>query len=335
MDSFLQTMSAPPPDHSTGVGRSNLCVSSFQEALKIAADVVITTFEAEIKRKQLYYHGLAHVRAVAQRSCLIFDTVVPFLAQADDAPVNTRALAVDWDRQRGLLYLSAIAHDMIQLFVAPTSPHTPRRRESGHSEQVTFKQLQRLMAQLNLSAKHDGGERSTELFTAADIALVREAITATVCQIDPADGGIYQPSLYAPSGLSLPARCLALADIGTLGMEGITAYQKEGSLLLLEENLDVVAFVRGTRTFDGPSQESLRQRLLKRARFQIVFAKSRLNRLDEELQGLPEEAIARLKQKIFKYLTPETVTTLVEMTPTAEETSLTTLLDFFQLSACL
>lgn len=338
----------------------------FAQAVAQSIDFVTQVFTSEIKQKQLYYHGIEHVQSVARRSLLIFDTVVPFF-NGDES--STRGVEFSWPRQRELLRLCAIAHDMIQLFLPQEEPHIPRRRESGLSEFKTFERLHAFMAGCV-------DEAHSPLFTAADIALVRCAIAATVCKIDPADGGIYQPLLYSQSGsqpalsqaalsqpdfsqpalfpqdfalkdlaqpafsqlspfLSLVPRCLALADIGTLGIDGVAAYQKEGSLLLLEENLDIVEFVTDGRTLTDSAQEMLRQRLLKRARFQIVFAKSRLARLESELLGLPEDAISALKQTVFKHLTAETIATIETVTPTSDEISLDELLAFFQLESCL
>ncbi|MEM9089386.1 MAG: hypothetical protein AAGC93_11655 [Cyanobacteria bacterium P01_F01_bin.53] len=350
MDGFAQNVSETFSDATAAglnAGRSDanirdpsLCASPFQEAFQATLHFVRATFATEMANKQLFYHGMDHVQSVVRRSCLIFDTVLPFLDSASESSVS-------WERQRRLLQLSALAHDMIQVFVPQVDPHVPRQRESGRSEAATFEQLRNFMIQLDCTPDGDA------VFTAADIALVREAISATVCHVDPIEGAIYQPLLYPslsdcgplldspPSStvdgpsLSLGARCLALADIGTLGMDGIEAYQREGSLLLLEENLDVVDFLLGKAEFDDALQEGLRQRLLKRARFQVAFAKSRLARLDAELQGLPDGAIAIIKQQVFQYLTPETITAIVETTPTDDDTSLSTLLAFFNLSAYL
>jgi len=361
-------------DFFNSVAQADVVPADFSQAVAQTIGAVTDTFESEIKQKQLYYHGMDHVRSVARRSLLIFDTVVPFFHGGQSSLAESLAIdsasdvVMSWPRQRELLRLSAIAHDMIQLFVPQADPHTPRQRKSGLSELKTFEHLRDFMAGCVDDAH-------SPLFTAADIALVRRAIAATVCKID-SDGGIYQPLLYgqsasqpAPFGqapsqpcafqpdvsplaaasedpaqpsffqlppfLSLVPRCLALADIGTLGIDGIAAYQKEGSLLLLEENLDIVEFITGVKAFDAAAQEVLRQRLLKRARFQIVFAKSRLLRLDSELVGLPDNVISLLKRTVFKHLTTDAIATIERITPTSETVSLSALLAFFQLEACL
>jgi hypothetical protein len=76
----------------------------------------------------------------------------------------------------------------------------------------------------------------------------------------------------------------------------------------------------------------LRQRLLKKARFQVDFARGREARLDIELQGLPPKAIPILKEKVFKYLNKETIRKIENLTPTSANSNLENLLDFFRLT---
>ncbi|MGD1897259.1 MAG: hypothetical protein ACFB16_09960 [Phormidesmis sp.] len=288
---------------------------------------MLTIFEQEVESQQLYYHGLDHVTGVARKAELIFDTVIPFYTKEDTPKCG-------WDRQRSLLYLSAIAHDMQQIFLPQSDPHSSRRRRSGDSEKATVDKLIEFLQQTSLSIK-----KPNNRFNRDDIAIIKEAIEATICEYDATDGSIYQPSMYSQhralygdgQPISLVARCLALADIGTLGIEGIAAYNREGSLLFLEENLDIIPFIKNKSAYDQPFRENVRQRLLKRARFEIAFARGRLNRLDTELEGLPQAAIASLKQNVFKHLTPDTLEQLKRATPTADNTSLATLLDYFQL----
>ncbi|HEY9662818.1 MAG TPA: hypothetical protein V6C65_30570, partial [Allocoleopsis sp.] len=108
------------------------------------------------------------------------------------------------------------------------------------------------------------------------------------------------------------------------------------SLLFLEENPDVRLLIQHCKLEDLISEqpdlhENIRQRLLKRARFQVNFAKSRLKRLPQELKGFPPEAIPTLTQQVFQHLTSETIEAIAASTPTAEETSLHELINFFQL----
>jgi len=355
MDGSLQNdLEQNDPDPPPGIDLSKAALpeadiaaiaSNFSQPLETplteAMTFVVKTFSQEIQQQQLYYHGWAHVNDVARRALLIFDTVVDCCKEARQ-PIRENA-SVDWNRQRDLLNLSAIAHDMLQVFSPQISPCTARQRQSGYSEQATVDRLIGFIEQLNKTAtgepdsshSSDSLPSSADLFSSTDIAIIREAIEATVCVYDSTEGCIYQPLLYPQhrkqESISFVAHCLALADIGTLGIDGMNAYTQEGGLLLLEENLDILAFLKNRIQFDGTFKENVRKRLLKRAQFEVLFAKSRLARLDTELKGLPECAIACLKQDVFKYLTPATIHTLETITPTAADTPLDNLLEYFQL----
>jgi hypothetical protein len=246
-------------------------------------ELVLEEFDRQIKTQSLLYHNRDHVFGVQRRARQIFEIVCP-------------------NGDRALLDLCAIAHDMIQIFV----PHTsPRRRESGVSERETLKQLL---------------DYAGDSLTAEERKLVEQAILVTICAYDPNEQAIYQPDL-AQSELSWIARTIALADIGTLLIEGIEAYNQEGRLLFLEENPDILHL---------ESSEEIRQRLLRRAQFQVNFGRSRLARLPQELIGFPPETIPILMQKVFRYAVPETLEKLESSTPTAPDTSLAELLDFFR-----
>lgn len=340
MDIQHNSSADPPPVPYVSVVAANSATTSFSAALQATKDFAIATFKAEIKDQQLYYHDFSHVNSVEKRAQLIFDTIVPFLPQPDHQTLQQQQTQQRyWERQRDLLKLGAIAHDMVQIFAPQDLPNTPRQRPSGQSEKATFERLLTFIQQINESTNANLGAASSFTgtpFTAEDIATLHQAIEATVCQYDAENNTIYQPLLYAQNGeteeLSLVAHCLALADIGALGIEGIDTYIQEGGLLILEENLDIILFLRNPASYDADFREALRGRLLQRARFEVAFAKSRLDRLDRELAGLPAGAIAQLKQKVFKYLTPTTIQQLEAMTPTADDAPLSELLQYFKLA---
>jgi ABC-type cobalt transport system substrate-binding protein len=294
---------------------------TFAESIAQVKAIALETFDREIAEKHLCYHTREHIEGVQRRATLIFQAIRPHLNPE-----------VDRDRMELLLDLCAIAHDLIQVFVPSVDPHTARRREAGVSETATIEKLLEFIRTVNL--------QSTAQFTGADLALIQEAIAATICDYDPTEQAIFQPALSQP--ISLVARILALADIGSLGIEGIEAYNAEGSLLFLEENLDVRSLrdicpsrsLLATPVIDQPELgEILRQRLLKRARFQVSFAKSRLKRFSQEMADFPAAALPAITHEVFQFLTPATLQRLEETTPTAADTSLETLIAFFQFDA--
>ena len=291
---------------------------TFADAIAYIQTVVLEAFDREITGKQLCYHTREHIEGVQRRAKQLLQAVRPYLQSADDGT-----------RMERLLDLCAVAHDLIQIFVPQTEPHATRRREAGVSETATVERLFAWMKTLNEQCS------DAAHVTEHDQHIIQEAIAATICDYDPTEQAIFQPALYdQEQPISPVARILALADIGTLGMEGIEAYNREGSLLFLEENPDVRSLLEGhtleSLASDHPELcENIRQRLLKRAQFQVNFAKSRFKRCPQELQGFPVEAIPALTRE-FQYLSPATLQAIELTTPTAADTTLSVLFTFFQ-----
>jgi hypothetical protein len=134
--------------------------------------------------------------------------------------------------------------------------------------------------------------------------------------------------------LSPVARILSLADIGALGIDGVEVYHQEGSLLVLEENLDLIPLILdGTiyslKSNDFELYQNIQKRLLNRCRFQVNFAKSRAARLEREIADFPEGAISTLHE-VFKYLNSTTIQEVEAKTPTDESATLEVLLQFFE-----
>jgi hypothetical protein len=312
---------------------------SFEQAARRVENFALIETQKSAHQKQLYYHNCVHINGVKHRAVKIFEAIIPFLKENFDSETGQAQLT----RMKQLLELSAVAHDMVQEFIPQTQPGTPRLREIGVNEAATITKLIAYIEELNQQLLQQD-PNSTAIFTESDIQTLKEAIEATVCLFDLSDGSLYQPLLYKPEQeISLVALILALADLGTLGMEGIEAYQEEGSLIFLEENPDIISILWDENaqqiiveydTSDWEKQElyeNIKQRLLKRARFQVNFAKGRHSRFDREVERLPAEAIQALKTDAFKYLTEETIQIIEAVTPTKNETPLEELIEFFQL----
>jgi hypothetical protein len=297
---------------------------TFAEALGRVEKLVLADFDQEIAQKQLYYHTREHANAVRRRASQLFDALRPYLA---DSPTDIL------DRMKGLLELCAMAHDAIQIFQPQTLPHTPRYRQPGTSEVAT---IERLIDHFR-STNHAAEASSSPLFTEADVEMIRDAIEATICAYDPAEQAIYQPRLYQTDRpLSLVAHILALADIGGLGIDGVAFYNQEGSLIFLEDNPDIIPLIvngeiPALQATCPDLYENLRQRLQRRTRFQVSFARSRLARYPREVARLPAAAVPAVTRQVFKYLTPETVHMVESTTPTHDHTPLEVLIQFFKL----
>ncbi len=315
--------------HSYSLEHSSQLPTTIAESIAQIKTFALQEFEREILHKQLYYHTREHVNNVERRANQIFQAVFPDWKAAPDRGQPT----LDSLRMKLLLDLCAVAHDMVQVFVVPTQAHTPRQREPGVSETATIERLLDYINELNQQLQHDPA--SPARLTDEDITIIREAIAATICAYDPTEQAIYQPALYNRNkSLSPVARILALADIGALGIDGVKVYHQEGSLLVLEDNLDLIPLLLdGTIHTLGSDNsqlyQNIQQRLLSRCRFQVNFAKSRVARLERELADFPS-AISTLTHEVFKYLNPTTIQEIEATTPTHENTSLEVLLQFFK-----
>ncbi|MDX2230589.1 MAG: hypothetical protein NW220_13190 [Leptolyngbyaceae cyanobacterium bins.349] len=297
---------------------------TFADAIAYLQTLALQEFDREVAEQQLCYHNRHHVVGVQCRANQIFQVICPYLNSTEDC-----------DRLQQLLDLCAITHDLIQIFVPQSDPHTARRRAAGVSEHATIERLFELIKLLNEQALTQSAQLSAQ-----DLHIIQEAIAATICEYDATEQAIFQPLLYQQQPISWVARILALADIGALGMDGITAYNLEGSLLFLEENLDVRSLIQNqqleTLMVDNPVlHENIRQRLLRRTRFQVNLAKSRLNRCPQELAAFPSEVIPVLTHEVFRYLTPETIGAILASTPTADDTPVDVLINFFQFEQAL
>jgi hypothetical protein len=293
---------------------------TFAEAIAHLKAVILQEFDREVAEKQLCYHTREHIAGVERRASQIFQVIRPYLQPSDDP-----------DRLKLLLDLCAVAHDLIQIFIPQLESYTTRRREVGVSETAT---VEKLFEYINIVNQQypDYSHHLSE----GDFQIIRQAIAATICDYDLTEQAIFQPALGdREQPISLIARILALADIGTLGMEGTEAYNLEGSLLFLEENPDVRSLIENHQlesliVDNLDLHENIRQRLLRRARFQVNFSKSRLKRCPQELEAFPVEAIPSLTNEVFQYLTPETIQAIESTTPTAADTPLEVLTDFFR-----
>ncbi len=309
--------------HFYSLEHSSQLPTTIAESIAHIETFALQEFEREIVQKQLYYHTREHVNNVKRRASQIFQAVCPY--------VTTQG---DHLRMKLLLDLCAIAHDMVQVFVVQTQAHTPRQREPGVSETATVERLLKYIDELNQQLSH--APASPARLTDEDITIISGAIMATSCAYDPTEQAIYQPNLYNQhQSLSPVARMLALADIGALGIDGVKAYQREGSLLVLEENLDLIPLLLNGTIYSLGSDNSklyqnIQQRLLRRCRFQVNFAKSRVARLEQEVAGFPEDVISTLTHKVFKCLNQTTIQEIEAMTPTDENTTLEVLLQFFE-----
>ncbi|GAB4525033.1 MAG: hypothetical protein Tsb0014_04020 [Pleurocapsa sp.] len=309
--------------------------TTFAETIQLVENYVIEEIKQETQQKQLYYHTLDHALAVKRRAKIIFQAIAPVL--------DFQTQPIPFNRIENLISLCAISHDMVQQFDPVTIPHAPRKRLSGISERATVTKLITYIQSLNHILLTKNTDPSTR-FNDLDLEILSDAIAATICTRDPLGGktyysltanSIYQPYLYnSPSQQSIVGQILALADLGTLGMEGVETYFTEGVLILLEDNPDLVPLILNPNNAISLKPElidAIKQRLLYMARFIVNLARERLLRFEKEIAGFNPDAQNILAREVFKYLTPENIKKVEELTPTDDTTSLKELLIFFRL----
>lgn len=301
---------------------------SFAETVQLVEQFAIAEIIKETTQKKLYYHTVDHAYAVERRALMIF--------QALEFDLENFQELKNVERIKSLIQLSAITHDLVQEYVPPDELYTPRRRPLGLSEKTTINKLFAYIKNLNQKLINQK-LNSSVYFTKQDLKIISQAIRATICNYDSKQDSIYQPLLYqSRPKISVVARIIGLADLGTLGMEGIEAYRRESVLIFLEENPDLVPFLL-SNLLESPPQliaqskrEEIRKRLLKAARFVVNFAKGRQARFSQEIQDFTAASQLNLKEQVFQYLNLKTIQAIEKQTPTADNVTLAELLNYFQ-----
>jgi hypothetical protein len=309
--------------------------NSFAETVQLVEDYVRAEIAQETQDKQLYYHTLDHALAVKRRTNLIFQGIKPVLQASHSLE--------ELQRLESLIALCAMAHDMVQEFVVKTETYKPRQRIPGVSETATANKLIQYLRDLNQNLLPYELE-PTILFSNEDLKIIEDAIAATICARDPLAGkvsysfspySIYQPYLYkSQTKISLVGNVIALADLGTLGMEGIQPYLQEGILVFLEDNLDLADLILNCSYNYSPDLNSdlVKARLLNMARFMVSLAQERRARFELEIASFTPQARQILREQIFVYLNAENIKKIETIVPTKESTSLSELINFFCLN---
>ena len=306
---------------------------SFAETAQLVESYVLEQIKQETEQKHLYYHNVIHALAVKRRAKTIFQAIKPVLE-------NSTPLA-ELNRLESLIKLCATAHDMVQQFLPITEAHKSRKRAAGVSETATVTKLIDYIKNLNHKLSQQSVDDSIR-FTDLELKIIADAISATICDRDPQAGkigysfsqySIYQPYLYTcEPKLSVVGRIIALADLGTLGMEGVETYVQEGILIFLEDNLDLVELILNCDHPNSSDNKITQARFLNMTRFMVSLAQERQARFEREISGFTADARYILQHQVFTYLSPKNIKQIEDLIPTDENTSLGELLSFFRLT---
>lgn len=110
---------------------------------------------------------------------------------------------------------------------------------------------------------------------------------------------VIQPNLTKDS--SLIARAVALADMGSAGLDGAEALLADGDNFFREQNKDIRDASENIENLTGSQKEYYQGRMLAWSEFQPKFAQGRKNRLAQELEGIPETAKSAVRALFNKF----------------------------------
>ena len=243
---------------------------------------------------RLPFHNSRHTKDVIRRT----DMVLTAIREAAPGLID--------EKTRSLGRFAGAFHDTIQKYeesrmIDGAQEKIMRKRFTVKNERASADEAVEFLEKSDKDA-------DSELFSAEDLETVRRAIDVTVPGFDPEKGTVIQPNLTEQSAII--ERAVALADLGTSGMDGPDAYIIEGRDLFREENLDIFrAFEKlGENPGANPERdlppdkvEYFKKRMLAWSAFQAKFAEGRKLKLEDELSGLPEEAKGAVRKLFSKF----------------------------------
>lgn len=185
------------------------------------------------------------------------------------------------DRTRGMGKLLGAFHDVVQEWRKESVPEgkfvkVVRHRLREKNEYASAREAIAFMEEVNRDSH-------AEVFTAEDRYAAEQAIEATIPSFDAEAQTVFQAHLKEESPII--TRALALADVGTAGMDGPVDFLEEGDALFREENLDILEALISGRRLGEEEKNYFRRRMLQWSAFQAVFVTGRKKWLERELRG--------------------------------------------------
>ncbi len=251
-----------------------------QGGIQGAQNLIRERFELAPPEKEdnLDFHNIQHTEDVIRRT----ESVLRAIQRVTVHVVSEKDIALG--------RLAAAFHDVVQEWKEQeVQGKTLRQRFIGKNEEASASEAIAFLDQ-------EMGGSESQNFSEEDFEIVAEAIRGTVPGFSMEKKTVIQPNITEQS--SLVARALALADIGTAGMDGAENFLREGDALFREENLDIMRSLRNQEELSNEVKEGYRNRMIAWSKFQPIFAKGRQELLDEELRGLPLGADVAIK-KLF------------------------------------
>jgi len=230
---------------------------------------------------ELAFHNVEHTKSVMRRT----ETILRAIKKVTLYRVTEKDIE--------LARLAAAFHDTVQESKEQNKDgRLIRQRATGINEE---KSADEAISFLEQEMKYsEEGE-----FFEKDLAVIEDAIRGTVPKFSTEKNTIIQPNVTEQS--MLISRAVALADLGTAGMDGAEAFLSEGDALFREENLDITRALKNQELLADELKEHYRVRMIEWTKGQPVFAMGRRDLLDEELRGMPPGADVAIKKLFNKF----------------------------------
>lgn len=222
--------------------------------------------------KNLPYHNSNHTKQVVERAFLI-----------------GQVLALD-ERQLKLLQIASSFHD----FVCDFDVVEVEVEYQGKSLKIRKRTMRREDNE-NLSAQEAERWMRENGYLEEEIALVKEAIMATIPDWDQEKRTVYQPKLNENSNPVVRALCLA--DLGAAGMS-VNDYLRDPFNLFLEEYYDFHQFILGKRDLSNVEKDFYLNKFKNFISSQANFVEGRREFFEREIkgEGIDEEKKKKLKE---------------------------------------
>ncbi len=223
------------------------------------------------REKKLDFHDVEHTQKVVDR----YRSVV--------TKFKEYGLEVGTEREIILGEIGAMFHDVVQDF------DVEEKQEEFNGVMFVKKRRKRLAGVNELSSAYSAiaflNEKYYGLLSDQDEKFLIKQISTTVPKFIEGEG-VTQINLKPDS--SLVDRALAMADLGTSGMEP-EKFVSDSDKLFREDNLDVayaVDYMNEGGYLDSTRQEYFRSRMLSWCQVQVFFPKERKMKLEKELDFL-------------------------------------------------
>lgn len=237
----------------------------------------------------LPYHGVSHTDGAIERANLIVSTIR-----------DVSGDSVITERQAKQVPLWVAFHDVKQGFDLDAGEDRgfrtiKRVRHTVQNETDSANKLTQFMTTENTNSV------DSVIYTDEDMQIGQDAILSTIPDWSTEFGTVTQPKRVEleAEGMPLAAAIVALADLGTAGIDGGEAFLRDGNQLFLEENVEIAHLLNDPQTMSEEQMAWIKERLVDYAARQKAFIEGRMQLLDSDLGAFPYYVAQALKERIF------------------------------------